>query len=613
MKGDCIMSDLNKDIEEASVGAMMPIVTPDETLSKATPESIDDEFAALKISSSQEEDSEDDDEYDESVSDLAALGRAVKARKKVKRDMGGHNDELKAFNAIIGKVEKYLKGKDEKFVLFSGLNREIKAISEEEKKEILDSTGVDKSDKNTKISVVKFNNGDNTYCRLTIIQHSDKDSSLEVSLENIDAPSKYWNYYHDCVNVKYLHIAPSYMNDWKKLAAKIDSGKDVKVESAFDTLADNGIDSVLYEHFKETEDSEDVVVFESVFGKKKKTNFTIKPFEYSKDEYAKAIKKFYDDLTYGLDADEKKEITYSNGSIHIKNDVDDPPTYDVPNDIRDNINNPRLAKHKLYDWTWTYIFRYDKFTFIFSIDADMFTVAIDLLYVEGASDYYTLDEFLQFVGRNRRAFDLWMTDPGKVKCNANCISTKKHVNTDGIFEKPTEVSKTKGVTTIKFIDEDFNESFDEEEFTEAAKIDDDIKDVIKTLNDKGYKTKYSCSGHPSARLKSDGKRDGIKNKKLYSTARVVFSKAYDFPSIPEGWEEKMFDNGATGIYVKGPTFRIINGLPTDQFYKWKQKYMDHLRKWAEDLPEATAAKKVNDSDIVESMNEVFQELLIDLS
>lgn len=607
MKGDCIMSDLNKEIEEASVGSMMPIVTPDETLSKATPESIDDEFAALKIGPTPE-DPEPEDDFDESVSDLAAIARAFKARKKVTRDMGGHNEEIKAFNAIIGKVEKYLKGKDDTFVPFSSLKKEIKAVSDEDRKEM------GASDKNMKISVVKFNNGDKTYARLTIIQHPDKEEgSLEVSLEDIDAPGKYWNYYQDCVNVKYLRIAPSYMNDWKKLVTKIDSGKDVKVESAFDTLVDNGIDSVLYEHFKETEGSEDIVVFESVFGKKKKANFTIKPFEYSKDEYAKAIKKFYDDLTYGLDADEKKEITYSNGSIHIKNDVNDPPTYDIPNDIDDNINNPKLSKHKLYDFTKTYIFRYDKFTFIFSIDAEMFTFTIDLLYVEGASDYYTLDEFLEFVGRNKRAFDLWMCDPGKVKCNTNCISTKNHVNTDGIFEKPTEVSRSKGVTTIKFVDENFNESFDEEEFTEAAKIDDDIKDIIKTLNDKGYETKYSCSGHPSARLKSDGKRDGIKDKKLYSTARVVFSKAYDLTSIPEGWEEKMFDDGATGIYVKGPTFKIINGLPTDQFYKWKQKYMDHLRKWAEDLPEATAAKKVDDSDMTESMNEVFQDLLIDLS
>ena len=150
------------------------------------------------------------------------------------------------------------------------------------------------------------------------------------------------------------------------------------------------------------------------------------------------------------------------------------------------------------------------------------------------------------------------------------------------------------------------------DFGESAQIDDDIKDTIKTLNEKGYETKYSCSGHPSARLKSDGKRDGIKDKKLYSTAKIVFAKDYDFGNIPDCWEEKKLDEGNTGIYVKGPTFKIINGLPVNQFYKWKAKYMRNLRKWADDLPDAKDSGK-KEEKIEEGVNEVFEDLLIDLA
>ena len=144
--------------------------------------------------------------------------------------------------------------------------------------------------------------------------------------------------------------------------------------------------------------------------------------------------------------------------------------------------------------------------------------------------------------------------------------------------------------------------------TESTKeIDDDIKGIIKMLNDKGYETKYSCSGHPSARVKKDVYRDGILNKKLYSTARIVFAKDYEFDSIPEGWEVKVLDEDKTGIYVKPPTFKIVDGLPTEAFYKWKKKYMSSLEKWAKDLPKF-GEKPKDDSEVLES---VLTDIILD--
>lgn len=132
---------------------------------------------------------------------------------------------------------------------------------------------------------------------------------------------------------------------------------------------------------------------------------------------------------------------------------------------------------------------------------------------------------------------------------------------------------------------------DEEEplelFSETSKeIDEDIKDVIDKLNEKGYKTKYSCSGHPSARFKKDVYRDGILNDKLYSTARIVFDGIYEI-TPPKHWKKKTLNDGKdTALYVVAPRFKILDGLPKESFGKWKDRYMNSIRNWVDELPEA---------------------------
>lgn len=151
----------------------------------------------------------------------------------------------------------------------------------------------------------------------------------------------------------------------------------------------------------------------------------------------------------------------------------------------------------------------------------------------------------------------------------------------------------------------WGEEWEDEVYMEAAKIDDDIKDIIDILNEKGYTTVYSCSGHPSARLKSDKFKDGIKNGKLYSTARIVFDKNYKFGSIPKYWELKILDKGQTGIYVKGPTYNITNGMAPEQFARWKRRYMYNLEKWAKDLPKAGTDEKPDHEDFQESADSLL--------
>jgi hypothetical protein len=157
----------------------------------------------------------------------------------------------------------------------------------------------------------------------------------------------------------------------------------------------------------------------------------------------------------------------------------------------------------------------------------------------------------------------------------------------------------------------YRESGDEA-FTEGEDrhIDEDIKPIITKLNDKGYKTIASCSGHPSTREKNDVYRDGVKYGKLYSTARVVFDKIYDFPNIPDGWTKKvMEDDNRVGIYVEPPQFKIINGLPEKQYTNWKRRYMSALEKWADDLPKEGETKKDDNSDV--TLESVIQDMTAD--
>lgn len=162
---------------------------------------------------------------------------------------------------------------------------------------------------------------------------------------------------------------------------------------------------------------------------------------------------------------------------------------------------------------------------------------------------------------------------------------------------------TEEIITFESVEDDNYEIYLESD----TKVDDDIKPIIDKLNEKGYETKYSCSGHPSARIKKDVYRDGIYKNKLYSTARIVFAKKYDIGSAPKYWMKKELNDGELiSLYVEPPTFKILNGLPKDAFTKWKNNYMNSLEKWVNELPKE--GEKKEEEDVVES---VLDDLLID--
>ena len=192
-----------------------------------------------------------------------------------------------------------------------------------------------------------------------------------------------------------------------------------------------------------------------------------------------------------------------------------------------------------------------------------------------------------------------------------------------MWDNINKLTEENGLSWFESVDGNFDESErcylesmdDEEFFTEAGErdIDSDLKPLIKKLNEKGYKTKYSCSGHPSARSKNDVFRDGIRNGRLYSTARIIFDKIYDFPNTPKYWEKKILDEDKVALYVKPPHFRIINGLPKDQYKNWKERYMYQLEKWVDELPDEKDTKDDKNSEVAleSAMDEMLYELQVD--
>lgn len=125
---------------------------------------------------------------------------------------------------------------------------------------------------------------------------------------------------------------------------------------------------------------------------------------------------------------------------------------------------------------------------------------------------------------------------------------------------------------------------------EARKPDDGMMDILSTLHNKGYKTKYSCSGHKDSG-KHDRNDDGIVNGKLTSAARIMFGSDYDFPDPPKHWGFKTVD-GKDYLYVLPYS---SDSSDPKAFDAWKNRYISSLKRWVDALPNAKESK----SEVVE--------------
>lgn len=208
-----------------------------------------------------------------------------------------------------------------------------------------------------------------------------------------------------------------------------------------------------------------------------------------------------------------------------------------------------------------------------------------------------------YIKKTRQAIDA----STKAEFNKQIENAKKFrkANRKPLFSKESVGYDVDGLSPL-----DFGFSVDE-----AANIDPDIKDDIKKLNDLGYATKYSSSGHHKLRKKEDNNRDGVYYGKLYTDARLMFSGNYNFPAAPKYWEFKSVD-GCDYLDVPPITYNPKDGTPDEAFSKWKQAYMQSLKTWIGSLRTRSGSdKNIVDKDgntMGESVDEFFEETLTDI-
>ena len=141
-------------------------------------------------------------------------------------------------------------------------------------------------------------------------------------------------------------------------------------------------------------------------------------------------------------------------------------------------------------------------------------------------------------------------------------------------------------------------------YLEAKKPDDGMMEILDTLNRKGYKTKYSCSGHKRS-FKEDRNDDGVINGKLTSGARIMFMDDYEFPDPPKHWGWKTVD-GKDYLYVIAVSHNADKIDSDKAFDAWKNKYMASLKRWVDSLPDQADADKIiktkakDEEDVTES-------------
>lgn len=127
-------------------------------------------------------------------------------------------------------------------------------------------------------------------------------------------------------------------------------------------------------------------------------------------------------------------------------------------------------------------------------------------------------------------------------------------------------------------------------YTERANLDKEIADIVDTFNRKGYNVKYASAGHKELRKKSDVNHDGVYHGKLYSDARVMFDKKYNFDDTPKYWHWRDVD-GCSYLDITPKNYYEDDGTPEKAFEDWKKQYLYSLRVFAKELKPLNGSSK----------------------
>ena len=120
-----------------------------------------------------------------------------------------------------------------------------------------------------------------------------------------------------------------------------------------------------------------------------------------------------------------------------------------------------------------------------------------------------------------------------------------------------------------------------------VEIDELMAPIIQVLNQKGYTTKYCCSGHPMdeclAWIKTEQGSE-YQEMMILMASSIVFEEGITLPVLPSGFE--VVDNPASILEIR-KSYYIDNAFD-NQFYERARSILEtmkQLHEWALDLPD----------------------------
>ena len=120
-------------------------------------------------------------------------------------------------------------------------------------------------------------------------------------------------------------------------------------------------------------------------------------------------------------------------------------------------------------------------------------------------------------------------------------------------------------------------------------IDELIAPTIQVLNQKGYTTRFCCSGHPldDSLVIDSSKEKGYFEGGTFLGSYIMFEEGITLPSMPLGFEASYNTYTSRPRLVIKQNHEITNAFD-DQYFEKSQKILETMKQlyqWALELPE----------------------------
>ncbi len=119
-----------------------------------------------------------------------------------------------------------------------------------------------------------------------------------------------------------------------------------------------------------------------------------------------------------------------------------------------------------------------------------------------------------------------------------------------------------------------------------ADIDELIAPTIQVLNQKGYITRFCCSGHPFNIWLMEGDEDDCQETAVPLNSYIAFAEGITLPSLPPDFVKEQSVGNSRSLIIR-KWYKINNDSDNQFFEKAKKilKTMEQLYQWALDLPD----------------------------